>query len=173
MSTNALLLVMLRVVRRLHRPGALPRPRCGLAMQRRHLRGADFLHPVPDLLRTGVRASGSEPPLPVRGGHQANNLPHSGLTEAISNPQVGVAVGDRASHDYRMYFRQAAAESVSPWHEVPLFAGPPEDGVVHFINEIPRGYVAALAPSWRRQCEPNPALTLGRQHARQNGDRHG
>lgn len=82
-------------------------------------------------------------------------------------------MGERASLAYRMYFRRGPAETISPWHEVPLFAGPPDGGVVHFINEIPRGCVAALAPPWRRLSRPNPVLECHLQHARQNGDRHG
>lgn len=38
-----------------------------------------------------------------------------------------------------MFFETADGARASPWHSLPLFAGPPEEGICYFVNEIPRG----------------------------------
>jgi len=42
--------------------------------------------------------------------------------------------GPKESLDYRIFFKQSGKQ-ISPWHEIPLFAG---EGNIHFICEIPK-----------------------------------
>jgi inorganic pyrophosphatase len=44
--------------------------------------------------------------------------------------------GPKDSLDYRVFFKASGGATVSPWHDIPLYAG--GDGLLNFVCEIPK-----------------------------------
>lgn len=59
--------------------------------------------------------------------------------------------GEDNSTEYRIFYKEKNL-TVSPWHDIPLFAGDEtfssDEVILNYVNEIPKGY--ASAPSFKR-----------------------
>mmetsp|Transcript_25726 Transcript_25726/g.60026 ORF Transcript_25726/g.60026 Transcript_25726/m.60026 type:complete len:324 (-) Transcript_25726:152-1123(-) len=74
----------------------------------------------------------------VRGSDKSLILRNSA---EIDDPSgiVTVVKGSEGTADYRRFFTTSTGEEVSPWHDLPLYAGPDSKaGLVYMVAEIPK-----------------------------------
>eukprot|EP00200_Dunaliella_tertiolecta_P006552 CAMPEP_0202347896 /NCGR_PEP_ID=MMETSP1126-20121109/6066_1 /ASSEMBLY_ACC=CAM_ASM_000457 /TAXON_ID=3047 /ORGANISM="Dunaliella tertiolecta, Strain CCMP1320" /LENGTH=286 /DNA_ID=CAMNT_0048939521 /DNA_START=28 /DNA_END=888 /DNA_ORIENTATION=+ len=105
------------------------------------------LSTVPKVLRSKAVPALARPAVPIR-QRQLSVRVQAGPAEvsAFSNEQKGA----KDSFDYRVFFKQGS-KTVSPWHEIPLYAG---DGNLHYICEIPKETSAKMEVATGEECNP-------------------
>ena len=72
---------------------------------------------------------------------------------AWSFAQVATVVdGEAGSASYRLRFKDASGNEISPWHDVPLFTG--EEGILNCIIEIPKNTKPKMEVAIKEQKNP-------------------
>ena len=71
-----------------------------------------------------------------------------------SQQRYGTAtVGEKDTLEWRMYLTENG-HPISPFHDIELYVGKPEDGIINMVTEIPRGTGAKLEVSRPDQLNP-------------------
>jgi len=89
-----------------------------------------------------------------RGGGGVNVLRR--MLSSYSVRPSGQVVGGfhlRNEEDYRLFFQDAAGNTISPWHDIPLYADEAA-GVLNFVNEIPKGAVEKMEVATDEEHNP-------------------
>ncbi|KXZ56183.1 hypothetical protein GPECTOR_1g158 [Gonium pectorale] len=87
---------------------------------------------------------------PIRVVPSSRKLSFKSASTAEIAAYTNVEKGESNTLEYRMFFKQGAKD-VSPWHEIPLYAG---DGYVHYICEIPKETSAKMEVATDEPCTP-------------------
>lgn len=110
------------------------------------MRALSSCNVVPRVIRAKAFSRASVPRQSVWVRAQATATAPTAEVAAYVNEEKG----PKDTLEYRLFFKQGAKQ-VSPWHEIPLFAG---EGLVHYVCEIPRETSAKMEVATDEPCTP-------------------